>query len=86
MKKVKIYTTPLCPWCQVTKDFLKSYNIEFEEIDVSQDIEKAKEMIEKSGQTGVPVIEIDDQVVVGFNRPLLEKLLGIENEEEPKEN
>ncbi|MGE4554967.1 MAG: glutaredoxin family protein [Candidatus Paceibacterota bacterium] len=87
MKKVKIYTTPLCPWCQVTKDFLKSYQIEFEEIDVSQDVEKAKEMVQKSGQYGVPVIEIDGQIVVGFNKALLEELLGLKgkNEKENKE-
>lgn len=85
MKKVKIYTTPLCPWCQVTKDFLKSHNIVFEEIDVSQDIDKAKEMIEKSGQTGVPVIEIDNQIIVGFNKSLLEELLDIKNETSSKE-
>jgi len=85
MKKVKIYTTPLCPWCQVTKDFLKANQIEFEEIDVSRDLKKAKEMVEKSGQYGVPVIDIDGKIVVGFNRSLLEELLGLNQKDEGEE-
>lgn len=80
--KVIVYTTPLCPWCQAVKSFLKANNIEFEEFDVSKDEEKAQEMILKSGQMGVPVIDIDGQIVVGFNKPLLEELLGISSNEE----
>lgn len=84
--KVVVYTTPLCPWCQATKSFLKANNIDFEEIDVSKDEKKAQEMILKSGQMGVPVIEIDGKIVVGFNKPLLEEFLGLSsNNEERKE-
>lgn len=74
---VKVYSTPMCPWCNVAKDFLKSHNISFEDIDVSIDEKAAGEMIKKSGQMGVPVIEIDDKVIIGFNKPVLEEILGI---------
>ncbi|MGB9726530.1 MAG: glutaredoxin family protein [Minisyncoccia bacterium] len=84
--KVIVYTTPLCPWCQAAKSFLKANNIEFEEADVSRDEKRALEMILKSGQMGVPVIDIDGKIVVGFNKPLLEELLGLSsNNEERKE-
>ncbi|MEM5777658.1 MAG: glutaredoxin domain-containing protein [Candidatus Aenigmatarchaeota archaeon] len=73
--KVKIYTTPVCPYCEITKQYLKMKNIEYEEVDVSSDIEAAREMIEKSGQMGVPVIEIDDNIIIGFNKPAIERAL-----------
>jgi glutaredoxin 3 len=76
--KVKVYSTPVCPWCVRAKDFLKEHGIKFEDIDVSRDHDAAHEMIEKSGQTGVPVIIVGDQVVVGFDRERLMKLLSIE--------
>ena len=75
--QVKVYSTPSCPWCEAAKDFLKNNNIPFEDIDVSLDQTKAQEMILKSGQMGVPVIEIDDKIVIGFNKPLLEEFLGL---------
>jgi len=77
MAKVKVYSTPVCPWCEKVKEFLREHNIEFEEIDVSTDMEKAREMVEKSGQMGVPVVEINGTIIVGFNKPALEKALGI---------
>jgi len=80
--QVKIYSTPMCPWCQVAKDFLKANNIPFEEIDVSQNEKLAQEMILKSGQMGVPVIEIDGKIVIGFNKPLLEEFLGLKKDAE----
>ncbi len=83
--KIKIYTTPVCPWCQMAKDFFKEHQLEFEEIDVSQNLEAAREMIQKSGQTGVPVIEIGDKVISGFNRPLIEEILGLGNEQEKQQ-
>lgn len=83
--KVIVYTTPLCPWCQAVKSFLRANNIEFEEIDVSKDEVKAQEMILKSGQMGVPVIDIDGKIVVGFNKPLLEELLGLSSNENKSE-
>ena len=75
--KIKVYSTPACPWCEVAKDFFTSHNINFEDIDVSVDQKAAQYMIEKSGQMGVPVIEIDDKIIIGFNKPILEEILGI---------
>jgi len=64
---VRIYTTKICPYCEMAKHFFKQNNIKYEEIDVSKNQKAAKEMIEKSGQMSVPVIEIDDKIIVGFN-------------------
>lgn len=75
MKTVKVYSTTTCPWCIRVKDFLKSKNIAFEDIDVSQDAAKAQEMFQKSGQSGVPVITVDDKVVIGFDPAQLNELL-----------
>lgn len=68
----------MCPYCVALKEFLKEHHIEFEEVDVTQDTEAQKEMIEKSGQMGVPVVEIDEEVIVGFDREKITKLLNIE--------
>ncbi len=67
--KVKIYTTTHCPYCVIAKNFFRQNNIEFEEVNVETDPAAAVEMVQKSGQTGVPVIEINGHVIVGFNRP-----------------
>lgn len=77
MTKAIIYSTKTCPYCKMAKEFFKSNGIEFEEIDVSEDQEKAKEMFEKSGQMGVPVIDIDGQIVVGFDEDKVIKILGL---------
>ena len=75
MTKIKLYTTPTCPWCKKTKEFLKDKNIAFQNINV-EDNEKARnEMFEKSGQSGVPVVEIGDQIIVGFNPNAIEKAI-----------
>lgn len=76
-KKIKVYSTPTCPFCIMAKKFLKDNNIEFEDIDVSRDIKAAKEMVEKTGQMGVPVIEIDGEIVIGFDRDKIKKLLNL---------
>ena len=76
-KKVTVYSTLSCPFCVRAKDYLKENNIEFEEVDVSTNQERVKEMIEKSGQMGVPVIEIDGEIVTGFDKSKISKLLGI---------
>jgi len=73
---IKVYTTPTCPWCQAAKDFLRQKQLAFEEIDVSQNEEALNYIVEKTGQLGVPVIEIDNQFVVGFDKPKLEELLN----------
>jgi len=73
---VTVYTTPTCPYCHRVKDFLNQRGVGFTEYDVSVDRAAADEMIGKSGQMGVPVIIVDDQVVVGFDRARLEQLLA----------
>jgi glutaredoxin-like YruB-family protein len=78
--QIKVFTTPVCPYCHTLKTFLEDNGFGYEEIDVSQDEEGKKEMIEKSGQMGVPVIEIDGEAVVGFEREKIIKLLGMEEE------
>ncbi|NIP40033.1 MAG: NrdH-redoxin [Candidatus Aenigmarchaeota archaeon] len=75
-KKVKIYSTPTCPYCRMAKEFLRSKGIEFEDVDVSENQEAAKEMMEKSGSNGVPQIEINGKIIVGFDKEAIEKELG----------
>lgn len=70
---IKIYSTPSCTYCHAAKDFFKEKNVAFIDVDVASNIEERKNMIQISGQMGVPVIEIDGQVIVGFNQELLEK-------------
>lgn len=77
MAEVKLFSTPACVYCVTLKEFLKENNIEFEEIDVSQDEKLKAEIIEKSGQIGVPVLEIDGQIVAGFDKKKICKLLNI---------
>lgn len=79
MKKVIIYSTPTCPFCVALKDFLRSKNIPFEDYDVSENEEKLKEMVEKSGQFGVPVVDIDGQIVIGFDKEKICELLDIKD-------
>lgn len=74
---VKLFITPACPYCYTLKVFLKEKGIDFQELDVSQDEKAKEELIKKSGQMGVPVIEINDQIVIGFDKEKIEKLLGI---------
>jgi len=77
MAKVKVYSTATCPWCVKAKTFLKENNIEFEDVDVSKDQAAAQEMMEKSGQQGVPVLDIDGKVIVGFDQVGIKEALGI---------
>lgn len=76
-KKVKIYSTPTCPFCMMAKKFLKENNIDFEDIDVSADQTKAEEMVQKTGQMAVPVIDIDGEIIVGFDKEKIRKALGL---------
>ena len=69
---VKVYSTPSCPWCTVLKDYLESKSIAYEDFDVSRDRQAATEMIKKSGQRGVPVADIDGQIIVGFNKQAID--------------
>jgi len=74
---IKVYSTPMCPYCYTLKEFLKENGFEFEDIDVSKDKKSLDEMVEKSGQMGVPVIEIDGEVIVGFDKEKICKKLNI---------
>lgn len=74
---VTIYSTPTCHFCQMSKDFFKEHNVAYTEYNVATDLEKRKEMIEKSGQMGVPVVTIGDELIVGFDKDQFTKLLGI---------
>jgi len=76
MKNVTIYSTPTCHFCHMAKDFFKSNNVAYTEYDVGSNIEKRKEMLDKSGQMGVPVITIDNELIVGFDKQRIAKMLG----------
>ena len=75
--KVKIYTTPTCIWCKKTKEFFKEHKVKYQEVDVAADQEAGREMVERSGQMGVPVVDIDGTIIVGFNQEALKKALDI---------
>ena len=81
MKNVTIYSTPTCHFCRMAKDFFKANNINYTEYDVASNLEKRKEMIEKSGQMGVPVILVgegqNEEIIVGYDQGRLAKLVGI---------
>lgn len=77
MKKVSIYSTPTCHYCNLAKEYFNAHNVQFENFNVAEDAEKRDEMIELTGQMGVPVIRIDNELVVGFNKPLVAELLGL---------
>lgn len=74
---ITVYSTPSCPFCIRAKQYLKDNNIIFTDYDVGSDSDKAKEMIKKSGQMGVPVIEIDGAIIVGFDKQKIQETLGI---------
>jgi len=77
MKNVKVYSTPTCPWCIKVKQFLKDNNVNFENIDVASDQKAAEEMVEKSGQMGVPVLDIEGEIILGFDKDKIKTKLGI---------
>jgi glutaredoxin 3 len=75
MEKAIVYSTTTCPFCVMVKDWLKSKGVAYEDYNVGTDQSKAKEMIEKSGQMGVPVIDISNEIIIGFDKPKLEEAL-----------
>jgi len=77
MKKVKVYSTATCPYCRKLKDFLNEKKVPFENVDVGQDREAVKEMREKSGQMGVPVVDIEGKIIVGFEKEEIIRELGL---------
>ena len=76
-KKAIIYTTPTCHYCKMAKELFKEHNVAYEEHDVAADPARRKEMVDKSGQLGVPVIDIEGQIIVGFDKDTIAKELGI---------
>jgi glutaredoxin 3 len=76
--KIIVYSTPMCPYCVTLKNFLKEKGFEFEDVDVSLSEEGRKALVEKSGQMGVPVIDIDGEITVGFDKARISNLLGID--------
>ena len=78
MNTIKIYSTPTCGYCKMAKEYFKSKGFEYEEYDVATDIAKQKEMIDKTGQFGVPVIDINGKIIIGFDRVKINECLGIQ--------
>ncbi len=76
-KKVYVYSAPNCPYCQMAKEYLLENKIDFEDVDVSKNRQGALDMIQKSGQTGVPVIDIDGNIIIGYDLPRIRKYLGM---------
>jgi len=77
-KKVTVYSTPTCHFCHMAKEFFMQKNVQFEDHNVAEDLEKRQEMMDKSGQMGVPVIFIGDEMIIGFDKSKIATLLGIE--------
>jgi len=77
MAKTIVYSTQTCPWCHRAKDFLKRHNIKFEDKDVAEDLAARNELLQKSGRMGVPVLDIDGTIIVGFDQQAIEKALNL---------
>ena len=75
---IRVFSTPACPYCVTLKSFLKEHNIQFEDIDVSKDEKALDEMIDRSGQMGVPEIDINGEIIVGFNQDRIKQLLKLQ--------
>lgn len=75
--RVTVFTTPTCSWCGRTKTYLRQHGVEFREVDVSKDEKAAQRMVARSGQMGVPQLDIDGRMVVGFDKPRIDQLLGV---------
>jgi len=78
MPKVTIYTTPYCVYCRMSKEFFKQHNVAYEEKDVAADLQAREDMIQRSGQMGVPVIEVDGKLIIGFDQPRLKEALDMQ--------
>jgi glutaredoxin-like YruB-family protein len=76
MAEVRLYSTPTCPYCRMAKDFLDEQGVTFTMVDVSEDETAAREMVDKSGQMGVPVMEVGNAIIVGFDRGAYKKALA----------
>jgi glutaredoxin 3 len=76
-KTVTIYSTPVCHFCHAAKDFFNEHGVSYTEHDVASDVEKRREMVDMTGQMGVPVIRVDDDVIIGYDEAKLKELLGL---------
>ena len=76
MNTIKVYSTPTCPYCIKVKQYLKENSMDFEDIDVSSNPDKAQEMVDKSGQMGVPTLDINGTIIVGFDKAAISKALN----------
>ncbi|MBI2598400.1 MAG: glutaredoxin family protein [Candidatus Diapherotrites archaeon] len=74
---ITVYSTTWCPYCKMAKEFLSQHKIQFEDINLEKNPEKAREMVKKSGQQGVPVIDVNGKIIIGFNKPALKEALGL---------
>ncbi|MDP3990977.1 MAG: glutaredoxin domain-containing protein [Candidatus Nealsonbacteria bacterium] len=79
MPKITVFSTPACPYCVTLKEFLKERNFEFEDVDVAENAEAREDMIKRSKQLGVPVVEIDNEIIIGFDKEKISKLLNIKD-------
>lgn len=75
--RVLVFTTPTCPWCTRAKSYLRQRKIAFREVDISRDAAAARDLVRRTGQMGVPVVEIDGRPIVGFDRGRIDQLLGL---------
>lgn len=75
--RVLLFTTPTCPWCVRAKAYLRERSVPFRDVDVSRDPAAARDLVRRTGQIGVPVIEIDGRPIVGFDRARIDQLLGL---------
>lgn len=75
--RVIVFTTPTCTYCNATKRYLREKGVRFKEVDVSRDPAAARDMVRRSGQMGVPVLDIGGKIVVGFDRPKIDRFLGL---------
>lgn len=75
--RIILFTTPTCSYCRVAKKYLRERGVPFKDVDVSKDPIAARDMVRRSGQQGVPVIDIGGKIVVGFDRPKIDQLLGL---------
>lgn len=76
--RVLVFTTPTCPWCKKAMAYLRQQKVPFREVDVSRDPAAARDLVRKTGQMGVPVVEIDGRPIVGFDKPQIDRLLGLD--------
>jgi glutaredoxin 3 len=77
MKNVIIYSTPTCVYCKMAKEFFKKHAIQYKDFNVAEDLKAREEMVKKSSQLGVPVIDIDGEIIVGFDQKELERIFGV---------